>query len=367
MFTNQNKLTSNSYFMKLALLQAKQNLGNTHENPSVGCVIVKNNNVISVGKTSLGGRPHAEYNAIKNSKKNLKNSNIYITLEPCSHYGKTPPCTDLIINKKIKKVFISINDTDLRSKGKSSLFLKKKGLKLKNGIFSKKINSFYRSYIKSKTSLLPFVTCKLAVTRDFFTTNKKNKWITNKYSRGRVHLMRQDHDCVLTSSSTILKDNSKLTCRINGLYKKSPARIILDRNLKISLKSNIILEGKRHTTIIFYNKLNSKKINKLKKLRIKLFKISIDLNGDLNLHDVLIKAKELGFNRIFLEAGIKLSNSFFHNNLIDDLNLFISNKKIGTNGSNNIKKQLNFFLKNKKSIVEKVNLLGDKLIKYKIK
>ena len=120
--------------MKLALKQAERNLGKTSENPSVGCVITKNNNVISVGNTSVQGRPHAEYNAIKNSKINLKNSKMYVTLEPCSHYGKTEPCTKLIVKKKIKNIFISIKDSDLRSKGKSLSFFKKNGLKVTNRV-----------------------------------------------------------------------------------------------------------------------------------------------------------------------------------------------------------------------------------------
>ena len=353
--------------MKLALKQAERNLGKTSENPSVGCVITKNNNVISVGNTSVQGRPHAEYNAIKNSKINLKNSKMYVTLEPCSHYGKTEPCTKLIVKKKIKNIFISIKDSDLRSKGKSLSFFKKNGLKVTNRVYSKNVNIFYRSYIKSKNNLLPFVTCKLAVSKDFFTKNKKKKWITNKYSRGRVHLMRQQHDCIITSSTTIQKDNSRLTCRINGLYNKSPARIILDRSLKISLKSNIIIQANRYQTIIFYNKINRQKLKKLKSLNVKLFKINIDLEGNLNLYDALIKVKELGFYRIFLESGIKLVSSFLNKDLIDDLNIFVSNKKLGIYGANNFKKQFVFFSKNKRCIKEKVNLFGEKLIKYNIK
>ena len=119
MSTNQNKKNRDSYFMSLALKQAMINLGNTKKNPSVGCVITKNNSIISTGRTGRSGRPHAEYNAIKNIRKNLINSSLYVTLEPCSHYGKTPPCVKEIIKRKVKKVFFSIKDPDQRSYNKS--------------------------------------------------------------------------------------------------------------------------------------------------------------------------------------------------------------------------------------------------------
>ena len=353
--------------MKLALLQAQKNLGNTSDNPSVGCVITKNNSVISVGCTSNNGRPHAEYNAIYQSKINLKGAELYVTLEPCSHYGKTLPCTKSIISSGIKKVFFSINDPDLRSYNKSTELLKKNNIKVKKGICKHETSSFYKSYIKSKGSLLPFVTCKLAISKDFFTINKKEKWITNKFSRGRVHLMRSNHDCIMTSCETIIKDNPILTCRINGLENRSPSRIILDRKLRIPLNSNIVKEATRHRTIIFYNKVNKNKIKQLKNLKIELLKISLDIDNNLDLHETLIKAKELGFYRIFLESGKKMTTSFLYKNLIDDLNLFVSDRNLVKNGENNIKEQLKFFLSDKKGINEKTNLFGERLIKYKIK
>tara|TARA_B100001123_G_scaffold217994_1_gene246125 strand:- start:1419 stop:2522 length:1104 start_codon:yes stop_codon:yes gene_type:complete len=366
MSINQNNQSNHLFFMRLAFSQANKNLGNTNENPSVGCVITKNNSVISSGYTGLNGRPHAEINAINFSKTSLKNSDLYVTLEPCSHYGKTPPCTRSIIKNKIKRVFFSILDPDLRSYNKSSNILKNKRISVYKGIYSNKISSFYRSYIKSKSNFLPFVTCKIAVSKDFFTINKKKEWITNKFSRGRVHLIRSNHDCIITSSKTIISDNSQLTCRINGLKYKSPSRIILDSKLKIPLNSKIIKEANNFRTIIFYNKFNKKKIKQLKDLNIQTFKIPLDAEKNLNLKIALIKAKQLGFYRIFLEAGKKMTISFFYKNLVDELKLFISNKNLGKNGISSIKKNLKLFLKNKNSHLERVNLFGDKLITYKI-
>ena len=353
--------------MRLALDQAKRVLGKTKDNPGVGCVITKDNNVISAGYTSINGRPHAEQNAINFSKINLKNSQLYVTLEPCSHYAKTPPCINAIMNKKIKKVFFSINDPDPRSFNKCSNKLRKSGIKVNNGISKNKINSFYRSYHKLKKKKLPFVTCKLAISKDYYTIDKNNKWITNKFSRGRVHLMRSYHDCIITSSKTIIHDNAKLTCRIDGLGDRSPSRIILDNKLKIPIKSTIIKEASNYPTIIFYNKNNKRKVKLLKKLKIKICKIPLDNKGEIDLIKSLIKAKELGFSRILLESGIKLVTNFLNKNLIDDFIIFMSNKNLTKNGDGNVKKYYRLFFNSKKKTKEKVNLFGDKLISYKLK
>ena len=334
--------------MRLALQQALKTLGNTKENPSVGCVLVKNNHLISAGATSANGRPHAEQNAITFSKINPQNSKLYVTLEPCSHYGKTPPCVKSIIKSKIKKVFFSINDPDPRSFNKSSETLRRNGITVSNNVLRNEVKYFYRSYLKLKRNDLPFVTCKLAISKDFYTINKKEKWITNELSRGRVHLMRSYHECILTSSRTVVRDNPRLTCRIDGLGARSPSRIILDNKLKIKINSRIIKEANKHRTIIFYNKINRKKIKLLKRFKIKTYKITLDSKRNLDLKKILIKAKKLGFSRIFVESGIKLTNSFFNKKLIDDFKLFISNKKLGKNGNGNIKKYFGSFLKNKK-------------------
>lgn len=367
MFTNLNKYKKNSYFMRLALQQAKISLGNTKENPAVGCVIVKNNHLISLGHTSVNGRPHAEQNAINHSKISPQSSELYVTLEPCSHHGKTPPCVKSIIKSKVKKVFFSINDPDPRSFNKCSLALRRRGIAVSKKVLKNEINFFYRSYFKFKKNNLPFVTCKLAISKDFFTIDKKRKWITNDLSRGRVHLMRSSHDCIVTSSRTIIKDNPRLTCRIDGLKDRSPSRILFDNKLKIQINSKIIKEATKYRTIIFYNKINKEKIKLLKKLKVKTYKISLNSNGNLDLRESLVKAKGLGFSRIFLESGIKLTTSFFNEKLVDDFKLFVSNNKLRRNGHASIRKYFRSFLKGKKKILEKVNLSGEKLISYKIK
>ena len=352
--------------MNLALIQAKINIGSTKNNPSVGCVIVKNKNVIGIGRTGINGTPHAEKNAINFCSNALNNSTLYSTLEPCIHYGKTPPCTNLIKLKKIKKVFFSIHDPDLRTHKQSEKVLKRSGIKVSNGLLLKEIKKLYKSYFKSKKQTLPFVTAKIAVSKDHFTVNKKNKWITNSFSRGRVHLMRSQHDCIITSYKTIIKDNPMLNCRIKGLESRSPARIIIDKNLKTPINSKIIQTCKKIPTIIFYNKPNVKKVIKLKKLKVKLIKISIEKKNNFDLKKILLLIKKLGYSRIFLESGVHLCNSFFKYKLVNELQVFMSSKKIDKLGAfkitNSIKKILN-----KKPSTIKVNLFGDELKSYIIR
>ncbi len=367
MLSNPNNTNVHEHYMHLALMHAKKSLGNTRVNPSVGCVIVKNNSVVSAGTTSFNGRPHAESNAILSLNKNIKNLDLYVTLEPCSHYGKTPPCTKLISRKKINKVFIAIKDPDIRSYNRAAKKLITKGIKVKYGLFQNEIKNFYRSYIIYKKEFLPFVTCKLAISKDFYIVNRKERWITNHQSRARGHILRSFHDCIFTSSKTINNDNPILNCRIDGLKKTSPVRIILDSDLKINMNSKIIAGAHLYKTIIFYNKYKKKKINKLNMMKVKTYKISNGHDGRINLEEALIKAKKLGFSRIFLESGINLVRSFFNKNLINEFKIFVSKNNLGKKGSINVKKDLHNFLKNKKKIKEVVNLNGDSLLSYNIK
>ena len=353
--------------MNLALMQANKALGNTGVNPAVGCVIVKDNCVISSGFTGINGRPHAEHIALNLNKNLIKDSNIFVTLEPCSHYGKTFPCVNKIIKKKIKRVFFSVKDPDKRSFNKSKDILKQNKVITNIGLLNNEIKSFYQSYYKFKINELPYVTGKIALSKDLYTVDKKNKWITNLFSRKRVHLMRSKYDCILSTSKTVVKDNSLLNCRIAGLEKKSPVRIILDKKLEIPLNSKIINTSDKIKTIIFYNKFKRTKIRQFKKKKVKLIYLPLNSNNNFNLKNTLIKIKNLGYQRIFLESGINLLTKLFDEKLIDDFNIFISDKHLNNNGSKTFKNIHNKIFSKKKSRLINVNLFGNKLLYYKVK
>ena len=165
--------TSHNLFLKLAFNIAKTNLGQTKQNPSVGCVVVKNNSVISSACTSINGRPHAEFNALS-YKKNFSNSDLYLTMEPCTHKGLTPPCTNLIIKKGIKRVFFAFYDLDYRTARKSKKKLAPHKIKtIKKDSLG--FNNFYQSYFLSKIASIPYIDAKIAISKDYYTINKKKK------------------------------------------------------------------------------------------------------------------------------------------------------------------------------------------------
>ena len=165
--------------MNLALTLASTRHGLTGENPSVGCVIVKNDEIISIGQTGHMGRPHAEYNAIKNSNENLEGSTMYVTLEPCNHFGKTPPCTKEIIKNKISKIIYSIDDVDKKVKGKSLKILKSKNIIVEKGLLHDEIIDFYKPYFFNRKNKIPYVTGKIAVSKNNLIYSKREKKITD--------------------------------------------------------------------------------------------------------------------------------------------------------------------------------------------
>ena len=182
---------NHNHFLDLAFHLAETNIGQTGTNPSVGCVVVKNGSIISSGVTSKKGRPHSEYNALNNLK-NCAGASLYTTLEPCTHTGKTPPCVDIIIKKKIKNVFYAFEDPDVRTFKKAKKILNINGINSKL-IKSKRFNEFYKSYFYNKKTLKPYITGKIAISNDYQTINKKKRWITNYTSRKIVHLFRNKY------------------------------------------------------------------------------------------------------------------------------------------------------------------------------
>ena len=312
--------------MELALSLANARHGLTGENPSVGCVIVKNNEIVSIGQTGFGGTPHAEYNAIKDSNINLKGSKMYITLEPCTHYGKTPPCTNLIIKKKIKEVFYSIDDIDKKVKGKSFKILKSKNIIVKKGLLKKNVSNFYVTYFFNKKNKLPFVTGKIAISKNNLIYSKKTKKITDIHSDKLTHYLRYKNDSIMISYKTLNIDNPKLSCRLKGLKRFSPKRIILDNYLNTKTNSYIFKTVDKNNTIIFYNKANKQKIALFKKKGIKLIKSNLNKMKYFDLKLVLKKLYKIGIRNILVEGGNNLSGSFLKNKLFNQFYLFKSPK-----------------------------------------
>ena len=348
---------NHNFFLELAFQLAEKNLGQTGQNPSVGSIVVNNNTVISSGVTSVNGRPHAEFNALDKFK-NAKGATLFTTLEPCAHQGKTAPCTNIIIKKKIKKVYYAFEDPDKRTYKKAKKILLKKGIIAKL-IRSKKYKNFYKSYFINKKFNIPFISAKIAISKDFFTINKKDKWITNIFSRKIAHLIRSRHDGLLSTSKSINYDNSLLNCRINGLDNYKPALFIIDLNLK--LKKNLLLNKilkKRITYLITY-KSNIKKAQIYKKKGYKIILIT-SLKNRIDFTILFKKLYKMGFSRILVESGLSFFNTLIKNELINELYIFKSNTNLKKEGKNNA--TLNY-LKNIQAMQIPINLNNDKLYK----
>ena len=351
---------NHNFFSNLAFNIAESNVGKTNKNPSVGCVIVKNNSVISSGVTSIKGRPHAEYNALSKNL-NFKDAYMYVTLEPCTHYGITPPCTNLIKKKKVKKVYYCFEDPDIRTYKKAKIVLNNRIKKIKK--IDDRNKDFYKSYFFNKKYKLPFIDAKIAISKDFSTISKKNKWITNSRSRKVSHLIRSKYDCIISTSASINKDNSLLNCRIKGLNNFKPDLVIIDRKLR--LKKNLALYSlaKKRKTYLLTTSNNSKQTSFLKKRNIKIIKLNSLLTKD-DFFNLFRKLFQLGKRRILIESGLIFLNQLLKMNFINNLYIFKSNTKLRSNGFNNSKKNL---IKNLKILKQvNVNLNNDKLLKARI-
>ena len=366
MSTKKDKFSlSDKTYMRLAINLAKSRVGLTGTNPSVGCVIVKKNRIISIGQTNYNGRPHAEYNAIKNSFHNLKGSKMYVTLEPCNHYGITPPCTNIIIKSGIREIYYCIEDIDRKVKGKTFNILSKKKIKVHKGLLKNEARNLYDSYIVNRINKLPYVTGKIAISKNKIIYKKGVKRITDKVSDKLTHYLRSKNDAIMVSSKTLNKDNPKLNCRLIGFEKYTPKRIILDSNLKIKLSSYIFKSAKKNNTILFHNSSNKTKVSILKK-RISLIKLKQKKNDYLNLKMILKRLYILGIRNLLVEGGDKLSKNFLKNSLFNKFYLFKSPKILAKDDNNLIFTSMNILNKkyNDKSKVS-TKLAKDTITIYK--
>ncbi len=356
-------IKKDKYYIKFANNLALNHNGYSGPNPSVGAVVVKNDEIISFGNTGYSGRPHAEVNALdKLSKKDKKNSTIYISLEPCSHYGKSPPCVSKIIESNIKRVVYSINDVDYRTSGKAYKKLKLKNIKVKKNLLKNYSRKIYKSYFYSKKKKIPYVYGKLAISKDFYIKSKKNFYITNEHSRNVSHLLRSKVNCILTTYKTINTDNPKLNCRIDGLNNFSPSVAILDKNLKIKKNSFLILNAQKNKTYLFYNKKDDKIARYLKAKKVKMIYTPLYKN-QLDFNYILKTLYKYEISSILIEGGKSLTYSLLNNDFFNEFYLFISSKDLKNKGLlkvSNIKSSLTSKFNNIKfneTFLDKDNLM----------
>nr|WP_156987955.1 bifunctional diaminohydroxyphosphoribosylaminopyrimidine deaminase/5-amino-6-(5-phosphoribosylamino)uracil reductase RibD [Paeniclostridium sordellii] len=326
---NQRVKKVDKHYMKIALDLAKLGKGKVNPNPLVGAVIVKDKKIIAKGYHEKYGEDHAEVNAFKNAKENVAGATMYVTLEPCSHYGKTPPCVDKIIDNKISRVVIGMMDPNKLVLGQGIKKLQDAGIEVEVGVLEeecKKLNEVFIKYIKNKK---PFVVLKAAMSLDgkISTASGESKWITGNKSRSEVHKLRNDLSAIMVGVDTVIIDNPYLTCRI--VDGRNPIRIIIDSKLRIPKDSNVLENTNDIKTIIATTeKAPKEKIDYLENLGVWVIKTK-SKDEKVNLKELMIKLGELKIDSILLEGGSTLNYSALEVGIVDKVLVYIAPKIIG--------------------------------------
>ncbi|PFK45918.1 riboflavin biosynthesis protein RibD [Bacillus cereus] len=314
-------------YMKIALQLAESTTGQTSPNPMVGAVVVKDGNIVGMGAHLRAGEEHAEVHAIHMAGDKAYGSTVYVTLEPCSHFGKTPPCCDLLIEKRVKRVVIATLDCNPLVSGSGAKRLQEAGISVTTGVLEEEaitLNRYFFHYMKTK---LPFVTIKTAMSLDgkIATTTGESKWITGEVARQDVHHYRHTHDAILVGVNTVIADNPSLTTRLpNG--GKHPIRIILDTHLRTPLSSHIVTDGIAPTWIVVGKGVDKEKIAAYESQGISVLRMK---TKQIEIRELLSLLGEKQILSLFIEGGQSVHASFLEAKCFNEIVTYISPKLIG--------------------------------------
>lgn len=319
-------------YMKIALELAERGCGFVNPNPMVGAVIVKNERIIGSGYHEQYGSLHAERNAISSCTESPEGADMYVTLEPCCHYGKTPPCTEAIIQSGIKKVIIGSVDPNYLVSGKGIDILKKNNIEIVYGVMddeNKKLNEVFFHFMKTGR---PFVVMKYAMTLDgkIATFSGKSKWITGEEAREHVHQSRHKYSGIMIGVNTVIADDPMLNCRIPG--GKDGVRIICDASLRMPLNSKIAESAKDITTYMATASEEEKRIRVFESMGCKIIRIGKTRNG-IDLNELMDKLGEEKIDSILLEGGAALNFSALNSGIVNKVQAYISPKIFGGEGA----------------------------------
>lgn len=315
--------------MKRALELALRGEGKVNPNPLVGAVIVKDNKIIGEGYHKKYGEGHAEVNAFNSTTEDVKGATMYVTLEPCSHYGNTPPCARKIVEKKIKKVVIGAIDPNPLVAGNGIKILKENGIEVVTGVLGKECNDINYIFNKFISRKQPFVIMKTAMTLDgkIATCTGDSMWITGEGAREYVHKVRNKVAAIMVGIGTVLKDNPELTCRIKGGV--NPIRIIVDSKGRIPLEARVLnIKDCTMTIVATTNEIDCDKEKALEDKGIKIIKTQ-GKNNKVNLNELMTKLGEMKIDSILLEGGSKLNFSALNEGIVDRVQTFIAPKIVG--------------------------------------
>ena len=321
-------------YMQLALSLGRRGLGNAYPNPAVGAVIVKDGVIVGRGWTQPGGRPHAEVVTLAQAKRRAKGATLYCTLEPCSHEGKSPPCADAVIKAGIARVVSALEDPNPEVAGQGHARLRDKGIAVDVGLMADEARRTHAGHIARIQKSRPHVTLKLAVSRDGKAglAGRKRVAITGEEARDRVWMMRAQSDAILVGIGTVLSDNPQLTCRLLGLFARSPIRVVLDAKLSVPMSVTVISTVRDTPTWVFTShKASPIAEDILQQKGARVFRVD-ETQGRLDLDEVLKILAVEGITRLLVEGGPTVAAALVAADLVDEAVLLHGAKEIGEGG-----------------------------------
>jgi diaminohydroxyphosphoribosylaminopyrimidine deaminase / 5-amino-6-(5-phosphoribosylamino)uracil reductase len=330
-----NQRSEDKKYMKIALRLAARGLGNVAPNPAVGCILVKENQIVGRGWTQPGGRPHAEVVALAQAGEAANGATAYVTLEPCSHHGKSPPCAESLIAAGIKRVVSAFQDPDDRVDGEGLKLLKKAGIEVTTDICEEEALDTNLGFILSKTISRPLVALKMATSLDgkIAAHTGDSQWITGSAARHYGHMLRANHDAIMVGIGTALADDPGLDCRIDGLADRSPLRIVADTRLRLPLTSQLVKTAHDKPLWIVTSPGNdSERVAAFEDLGVNVLEVDVDESGYPKMSEALGLFADRGITRLLVEGGSHLQASLVKEELVDRLYWFRAAKLIGGDG-----------------------------------
>jgi diaminohydroxyphosphoribosylaminopyrimidine deaminase/5-amino-6-(5-phosphoribosylamino)uracil reductase len=321
--------------MRAALALARRHLGLTWPNPSVGCVLVKNGIVVARGLTQEGGQPHAEAVALARAGKQAKGAIAYITLEPCNHTGKSPPCTDALIAAGVSRVVVAVEDPDPRVSGRGIARLRDAGIEVEVGLCAAEATEVNAGFFMRIKHGRPLVTLKLATSLDgkLATASRESQWITGEAARARGHLLRAYNDALLVGIGTVMTDNPQLTCRLPGMASRSPVRIIADGALRAPLTAKVVAEANQAPTwFIVRHGIGGERRRVFADCGVEIIDVGATATGETDLAAALQTLGKRGITRLLVEGGATIASAFLRADLVDRLAWFRAPLLIGSDG-----------------------------------
>jgi diaminohydroxyphosphoribosylaminopyrimidine deaminase/5-amino-6-(5-phosphoribosylamino)uracil reductase len=318
-------------YMWLALGLGRRGLGHTWPNPAVGAVIVKNGVILGRGWTQPGGRPHAETEALKRAGRAARGATLYVTLEPCSHQGKTPPCVDAIIRAGIARVVSAVEDPNPEVAGKGHARLRDSGITVDTGLRGEQALAAHAGHIRRMRDGRPQVLLKLALSADGKAglAGRKPVGITGDAARARVHQMRAETDAILVGIGTVLSDDPHLTCRLPGMLKLSPVRVVLDARLRVPMASSVVATARETPTWVFAAPEASAMAEDILRAKgVEVVRVG-GRDGRLDPAEVVKALAARGITRLMIEGGPMVAAAFVKADLVDEAALFRSGKPLG--------------------------------------